>query len=265
MNRTLTRVLSLTLLASLDPTASSAFAETQPITADFSVQRLSGSTLAALARLERRIGPERPAQLPTASNVALERERQSALVTLSALRRRLANLRPSSSEQRRSRLESLGYAPQVAQKLAQLHPGLADEIQAWSEVDAEGASARTLYRGLALDGGIAGLVPSLDSGLEHPVHVRSIYIADDWLTARDFAFDRAGHGGKPVLLVLQVPRFMVQRSPLQMGDSTWPMIRAEDLPDPENPDLTAFILGYAELTVGSRSSTSLPELSQYPR
>ncbi len=58
---------------------------------------------------------------------------------------------------------------------------------------------------------------------------------------------------------------MVSPSPLQMGYSTWPMIRANELPDPENPDLTSFILGYAELNEGSHSSASLPEFLRYPR
>ncbi|MBF0546359.1 MAG: hypothetical protein HQM08_18080 [Candidatus Riflebacteria bacterium] len=229
-----------------------------------SAQNFTDSTISALGRMERRIGPPLPAQLPTADNVAQEKARQAALSVLNALRQRLAAINPGSLEQQRMGLERLGFSSAVAQKIAQLHPRLADEILAWGDVDPAGAKARTVYRGLALNGGIAGFNPSLDSGLGHPVHAGSIYIADDWHTARDFAFNRAEKSGKPVLIAIQVPQLMVGTSPLQMGDSTWPMIRATDLPDPNHPDLSAFILGYAELSDDSRQSATPPNFLPYP-
>lgn len=147
-------------------------------------------------------------------------------------------------------LEALGYAPEVARQLLDTQPAVVGDLALWAEADPARAKPANLYRAMALAGGLDGYDRERvgnDNG--------EMYFARDEATALSFGRSRVRtHAGtEGVMLHCQVPAFMVEMSPPQGGDASWPILRARNLPDPEHPDITAYVACTGSFTADSQA------------
>jgi hypothetical protein len=144
-------------------------------------------------------------------------------------------------------IQGLGYSSSIAHRIANRHPRFANEILAYSSVNIGFAQAKRLYRGLAVEHGLSGYSSSR-IGLE--------WFSDklDW--AISFGGEKATALGRPLVVIeIEIPPFMHSMSPPQMGDMTWPILRAENFPDPAAPDLAPFLSRIGVQNIGESKLT----------
>lgn len=146
-------------------------------------------------------------------------------------------------------LERLGYDPQVAANLLEV-PKLVGEIERWADAAPAKAEPRNLYRALALEGGMEGYDPERSGTVNDET-----FFADSEKFALMFGSKRVEHlpGTKGVMLHCQIPGFMVENSPPQGGDASWPIVRKRNMPDPQRPDLRPFIARMGQFQADSKS------------
>ena len=144
-----------------------------------------------------------------------------------------------SKESVESGLRSLGYSDTFIRKVTKDHPRLASDILAYAKTNPEKAKPAVLYRGLSL-AKPEDFDPRQIGG--HGIFEGEAFFARDAKTAIGFAGGKAAQRGESLLLMeVEVPSFMIEMSPPQMGEAVWPLLRKGAFPDPENADLVPFI------------------------
>jgi hypothetical protein len=142
-----------------------------------------------------------------------------------------------SAEKRVKDLVNVGYSENVASKITASYPKLSDDIILWTNAMPEKAKPAVLYRALGLEGGWKGYDSSVFGNCNGEV-----YFDQSKKTAMSFGGPKADFKGlTPVIIELQIPGFMLESSPPQGWDASYPILRERNMPNPEKPDLLTFI------------------------
>lgn len=189
---------------------------------------------------------------------AQKRKRQQIESLLNVVRA-LQEPRQRSEAERIRALESLGYRPVIAERIARAEPAFADDIIAYAKANAKAlgpmeyslksaAEPEVLYRRLAIPGGISGFDPKR--------------VVEEWFS-RGFneAESRDMIGGDNatipmVVIEIQLPRFAhsYRQSPA-FQDNTWPVIYPQNMPNRKAPNLGLYILRIGERLAGEQHFT----------
>jgi hypothetical protein len=77
-----------------------------------------------------------------------------------------------------------------------------------------------------------------------------------WIGRSLLVVKKATALGRPLVVIeIEIPPFMHSMSPPQMGDMTWPILRAENFPDPAAPDLAPFLSRIGVQNIGESKLT----------
>lgn len=148
-----------------------------------------------------------------------------------------------------AQLEGLGYSPRVARQLVESQPAVVQDLALWATADPEKAKPRTLYRAMALPGGLAGYDPNRLGNVNE-----EMYFAGAERGALYFGRDRVKiPGTQGVMLHCEVPAFMVETSPPQGWDAVYPILRSRNLPDPTRPDIMPYVARTGSFTAESEA------------
>lgn len=148
-----------------------------------------------------------------------------------------------------AQLEGLGYSPRVARQLLESQPAVVQDLALWATAAPEKAKPRTLFRAMALPGGLAGYDPNRLGNVNG-----EMYFASSEQGALYFGRDRVRLPGTDgVMLQCEVPAFMVEMSPPQGWDATYPILRSRNLPDPERPDIMPYVARTGSYTAESEA------------
>ncbi len=137
-------------------------------------------------------------------------------------------------------LKNLGYNEAISSRIVECYPKLADDILLWGKVSLEKAGPRNLYRSLSLEGGWSSYDPTRVGDRNG-----EMYFDDNYSIASNFGKD---NDKTHVVMETQIPGFMIEQSPPQGWDTSYPILRTRNMPEPEHPDIRPFIskLGTAE-------------------